>query len=108
LSGHDVTPGYGDAEAFVTLLVRRTTIDGVAAQQEIDEPGRRPLASRRSCLAQLIDEARAARRRSAAKRWPLRAVLRSVDADDRSAIELMKGALTLTMRGDSPLRDWYR
>src|SRR5882724_10592859 len=46
----------GDTEAFVALHGAVNDIDGVAAQHEIDEPGRRPLPAVDLVLAQLIDE----------------------------------------------------
>src|SRR5580693_380840 len=46
----------GDAETLVALHGAVNDIDGVAAQHEIDKPGRRPLPAVDPVLAKLIDE----------------------------------------------------
>src|SRR5258708_37164716 len=72
-----------DAEAFVALHGAVDDIDGVAAQYEIDQPGRRPLPAVDLILAELIDEIVLLGGRKRRETLAAAGHARSLDAADR-------------------------
>src|SRR3984885_15340341 len=89
----------GNAETLVALHGAVDDIDGVAAQHEIDQPGRRTLPALDFVLAQRIDEIVLLGRRKGCETLAVAGRARLVDAADRSAIEVDEGWLDVDDAG---------
>src|SRR5450631_1245886 len=89
----------GDAETLVSLHGAVDDIDGVAAQHEINQPGRRTLPAVDLVLAQLIDEIVLLGRRKRGETFAAAGDAGLVDAADRRTIEVDEGRLDVDDAG---------